>query len=161
VIVLGIDVGLSGALAVLSDDAPPEVYDLPTIKARSGNRRELSIHQLAPIVFGYKAIDEVRAIVEAQQAMPKQGVSSTFQIGEGYGAIKAMLATLHIPYEVVRPVDWKRWAGLIGKDKDASRAVAMQRFPTLTDQLKLKKHHGRADALLLAEWGRIGRSGQF
>ena len=40
------------------------------------------------------------------------------------------------------------------KTKDASRYKAMQLFPQLADQLNLKKHEGRADALLIAEWRR-------
>ena len=41
-----------------------------------------------------------------------------------------------------------------GKEKSAARFKAMALFPSLADQLKLVKHDGRAEALLLAEYGR-------
>jgi crossover junction endodeoxyribonuclease RuvC len=41
---------------------------------------------------------------------------------------------------------------LIGKDKDASRIIAVQLFPQMAMELKLKKYNGRAEALLLAEY---------
>lgn len=46
-----------------------------------------------------------------------------------------------------------------GKDKDGSRLVAMRLFPEASDRLHLKKHHGRADALLIAEFLRQQRGG--
>jgi hypothetical protein len=37
-------------------------------------------------------------------------------------------------------------------EKDESRLKALQLFPQCADNLKLKKHHGRAEALLMAEY---------
>ena len=36
--------------------------------------------------------------------------------------------------------------------KDESRARALELFPAAVDYLRLKKHHGRADALLIADY---------
>ena len=69
-----------------------------------------------------------------------------------YGAALATLATLQIPYRTVTPPVWKKAYRLIGCDKDESRARALELFPTAIDALRLKKHHGRADALLMAEY---------
>ena len=60
------------------------------------------------------------------------------------------MAALQMPYTTVRPVIWKRALGL-GKDKEACRLRAMQLF--LSADLRLKKHHGWAEALLLALYG--------
>jgi hypothetical protein len=57
-----------------------------------------------------------------------------------------LLAALQMPYTAVRPAVWKRALGL-GKDKEACRLGAMLLFPSA--DLRLKKHHGRAEALLL------------
>jgi crossover junction endodeoxyribonuclease RuvC len=57
---------------------------------------------------------------------------------------------LQIPYTPVRPVVWKKTFSL-GKDKEASRLRAMQLFPGA--DLRQKKNHGRAEALLLALYG--------
>jgi len=37
-------------------------------------------------------------------------------------------------------------------DKDASRVEALQRWPDRSDDFRLKKHVGRSDAALIAEW---------
>ena len=42
----------------------------------------------------------------------------------------------------------------MGKDKDASRLRAIQLFPVVANRLDRKKDDGRAEALLLAEYGR-------
>ena len=73
-----------------------------------------------------------------------------FTVGLGYGAWLGVLATLRLPYTAVRPVVWKK-AFSLGKDKEASRLRAMQLYPGA--DLRLKKHHGRAEALLLAHYG--------
>ena len=71
-------------------------------------------------------------------------------IGFGYGLWIGILATLEIPYTTVRPAQWKK-AFSLGKDKEASRLRAMQLYPGADP--RLKKHHDRAEALLLASYG--------
>ena len=83
--------------------------------------------------------------------MPKQGVSSTFKLAQHYGELRGVLAALGIPFIDVRPVDWKRHYRLTRKDKDASRALAQERWPSAP--LGRKKDHGRAEAMLLAQYG--------
>lgn len=104
-----------------------------------------------------------RIIIETQQAMPKQGVSSTFQTGYGYGLwvglIAAFVAEYEVPWTAVRPTVWKRamLAGLDKTDKTVSRVAAVRMFPQLSAQLARVSDHGRAEALLIAAYGqRIG-----
>jgi crossover junction endodeoxyribonuclease RuvC len=84
--------------------------------------------------------------------MPGQGVRSMFTCGLGLGVWLGVLAALKLPYTRVRSSVWKRALGL-GKDKEQARLKAMQLFPTAS--LRHKKDHGRAEALLLAWYGRI------
>ena len=53
-------------------------------------------------------------------------------------------------YTSVRPQIWKRALGL-SKDNEQARLRAMQRYPGA--DLRLKRHYGRAEALLLAAYG--------
>ena len=89
--------------------------------------------------------------IERVHSMPKQGVASSFKFGMGFGIWLGILAALRLPHELVTPQAWKKLmlAGM-PKEKDASRQRAMQLFPDV--DLSLKRHHGRADALLIAEW---------
>jgi crossover junction endodeoxyribonuclease RuvC len=85
--------------------------------------------------------------------MGKEGVVSAFSIGYGYALWIMALVSLKIPREVIKPADWKRIM-LQGRDKELARQRAIELFPALTSELTLKKHHGRGEALLLAEYGR-------
>lgn len=152
--IIGIDPGFSGAIAVLDPaNDRTHVYDMPTLE--SGKRTEINLAQLVEILRSECRFDNggVLVVLEKVGAMPKQGVSSTFRFGEGYGAIKGILAALAVPYELSTPQAWKRvMMNGMPKEKDASRLRAIQLFPDV--DLSLKKHHGRADALLLAEYAR-------
>ena len=143
--IIGIDPGVTGAVGFLG--AETVVWDMPP------NPRDLfeQLHSASWLT------PNARAIVEQAQAMPKQGVSSTFKTGYGYGVIIGVLASLGIPYETVTPSVWKRAMGLQGKDKDASRSLARCYWPDAP--LSRVKDHGRAEALLIAEYGRRKHEG--
>ncbi len=145
---LGIDPGLHGALALLRarpDDASPayEVTDMPVLD------HQVDGHALTDLL--YDTPIDTHIWVEYSQAFPRQGLSSTFTTGVGYGIILGVLASLGLRYTTVRPAAWKRHLGLAGKDKEASRARAKQLFPAAP--LHRKKDEGRAEALLLAWYG--------
>jgi hypothetical protein len=147
-LILGIDPGLSGALAVLSADGSVELLaDLPVI-------RDLSLAwidggELQSIILGALRGRTAGAMVERVSSMPGQGIASSFQFGVGYGSILSVLQALHIRIELVTPAVWKRSYGL-SKDKHASLHKARLLFPTA--ELHLTRHHGRAEALLLAHY---------
>lgn len=153
---IGIDPGLSGAVAIINGEGSKglgiadTVYDTPT--GQIGNKNSYLPAEMAKQLI---LVGPCQALIEKQQAMPKQGVTSTFSIGYGMGLWIGILAALSIPYEVVTPQAWKgaMMAGM-GRDKDASRLRAQQLWPQLTEQLNRKKDHGRAEALLIAEYGR-------
>jgi len=93
-------------------------------------------------------------VVERVGAMPGQGVASTFRFGRGAGVVDGVLGALGAPFQYVAPGVWKRHFGLLKKPKDASRLMALERFPNCANELKRKRDHGRAEALLIAAWGR-------
>jgi crossover junction endodeoxyribonuclease RuvC len=117
-LVIGIDPGLSGALAVLDG---------------TGEVRRVA----------------ARVVIERVSAMPKQGVSSTFTFGVAFGSILGAVQALNLPIEFVTPVTWKRALGL-SSDKKAALHKARLMFPYA--EINLEKHHGRAEALLIAHW---------
>lgn len=150
---IGIDPGLGGSAAVLDcAGVLIALYDTPTLilKVRRGTKREYDVPGMVQILRPY-AEHSVHAIIEESQAMPKQGVVSTFTTGVGFGIWLGVLATLRIAYTRVRPATWKKTMSLQGKDKEASRLRAQQLFPRA--DLRRKKDHGKAEALLLARYG--------
>jgi hypothetical protein len=106
--------------------------------------------------FAAVAYDHV--YIERQQAMPKQGVSSTFSTGYGFGLWIGMLVALRLPYTVVGPREWQKdmLAGTTGDTKARSILRALQLYPGLP----LTRPNGRkptldgvADAALIATYG--------
>lgn len=154
----GIDPGISGAIAVLADGEAGPIIDMPLL----GEDREVDARQVALFIRAARALHpdaSVSAVIERVRAMPpkdgarRAGAQSSFNFGDHYGKAKAVLELLGIPYTRAEPASWKRQFGLTGQPKDASRVLAIQRFPTVAAELKRKKDNGRADALLIALYG--------
>jgi crossover junction endodeoxyribonuclease RuvC len=93
--------------------------------------------------------------VEKVSAMPGQGVTSMFSFGRNFGQWEGVIAALGCEVHYVTPQRWKKTM-LAGqpKGKEAARMRALQLFPYLVDALKRKKDDGRAEALLIGEYGR-------
>jgi len=68
-----------------------------------------------------------------------------------------------IPVQTVPASTWKSDLCLTGPEmtKDDSRKLASTLFDSISSQLTRKKDHGRAEALLIAYWGRSHLAGQF
>lgn len=144
---IGIDPGLTGAIAVLNEAGElVELFDMPT-QATTTNRREISASGLATILRKYPGAP---AAVERVSARPNESATSGFSFGFSQGSILTCLAVLGHPVRLVSPVSWKRWCAIPpGADKQAAIGVAARMVPSAASQLTLKKHDGRADALLI------------
>jgi hypothetical protein len=154
-ITYGIDPGQTGAIAVFFDERLESFIDMPTM-ARPAGGNQINGVELAAAIREARArapgAAEV-AVMEQVHAMPKQGVSSVFRFGEGYGVVQGVLAALGIRLENVHSSRWKKYMGLTGKEKDVARTMAIQKFPHMAGALARKKDVGRADAALLGHWG--------
>ena len=155
-IYIGIDPGLSGAVGVIGDTLDPMVFDTPTVLVEGEKtKRKYLTAAMALLLKPFTGRPDVLVILENVHSMPKQGVASSFNFGEGKGMWEGILGAFEIPFDLVSPQRWKKAIMADqGKDKSAARFKAMQLFPSLADQLKLVKYDGRAEALLMAEYGR-------
>lgn len=161
---VGIDPGLEGAVAVMDGTGKYIRFtDTPTVTLRSGKKfkKQMDPSACSKVLEGIVAeAESVIVTIEKVQAMPgggerSMGATSAFSFGFGFGIWIGLLAALKVPYQMVHPMTWKKAMMYgMGKEKDASRLKAMQLFPVSSRDLYLKKHHGRADALLLAAYGR-------
>lgn len=152
---IGIDVGLSGAIAAIVDGIAHTVRDMPV--TIDGKSRSVSPALLAgllrEIVETAKPDERPTVYIERVGSMPKQGVVSTFNFGKSAGVAEGVVGALGLQYRLVTPQVWKRKANLLNKPKDASRALAIALFPEVSGCLTRKADDGRADALLLAHFG--------
>ena len=142
--IMGLDPGLSGAIAIYYPDHPMQIacYDMPT------NDDGVDGYALTKIVKQFMP-DVV--FIEKVHSMPKQGVASTFTFGEAYGVAKGIFYALNIPIELVTPRRWKKEFDLTS-DKNQSLEMARMMWPD-SDKFKLKKHDGRAESALIAMYG--------
>lgn len=152
--ILGIDPGCTGAIAILDTaDGEAHTFDTPVTTGKINGKNRTLYQPDAMIDLIRQCLPIDLAVIEHQQVMGKEGVVSAFSIGYGYALWIMALVSLKIPREIIKPIDWKRIM-LQGRDKELSRQRAIELFPGLSGELKLKKHHGRAEALLLCEYGR-------
>jgi crossover junction endodeoxyribonuclease RuvC len=142
--ILGIDPGKTGALAWLDNDGKLVLLlDMPLVN------NHLSLSELGKCLNQYT---NSIPYIEIQRGSSQQGCVSAFTTGYDYGAILTWLLAHHYPpVRRLAPVDWKRFHRLAGSSKEASREKAQHLFPEA--ELHLKKHHGRAEALLIASVG--------
>lgn len=148
-ITVGIDPGLTGAIAVLSSGDYLEIMDMPVISKGTGSvKNEVDPAGIAEFLKSWKE-NQVRVGIERVNAMPKQGSSSTFSLGDSFGSARAAVSVSGFPITYVSPATWKKHFKL-SSDKEASRALAVRMFPRAP--LHLKKHADRAEALLIARW---------
>lgn len=148
-IIIGIDPGITGAIAIIDDSGNlVGIHDMPTMPKGAGKKKQINPCSLVGMLSGY---GRVTAYLERVSAMPGQGVSGVFTFGECFGVIRGVLAAAYIPLVLVTPQSWKRRFGLIGTEKDAARTKAIELYPAAS--LARKKDIGRADALLIARYG--------
>ncbi len=153
---VGIDPGLRGGVAAL--DVAGAVVGLWPMPVAGG---EVHAAGLADLLRSLRCLDSHqdigRVCLEKVSAMPKQGVSSTFRFGTGWGMVRGVCAALAIPVVLVPPTVWKKQV-LLGLPHDKAGAVQFcaSRWPTADLVLPGCRvpHDGLADALCLADYAR-------
>ena len=140
-LLLGIDPGKTGGIAILDTrELTVETWMMPD-----------TTRDLHDMIAGMPAI--MVCAIEKPFYPPQNGPANAGAKGEAYGIIKGALAWRDIPFHEVRPSDWKRSLN-IPTDKTAARQRASEFFPANSDQWKLAKHDGRAEAALIAWFAR-------
>lgn len=130
-----------------------QFFDTPTLKGRGSGKREYDLAAMAAFLRYQKELTMgyLKVGLESVHAMPMQGVTSMFSMGRGLGIWQGLLAAFEIPYTMITPQRWKKTLmDGMPKGKESSIVRAKQLFPGA--ELTLKKHHNRADALLIAEY---------
>ena len=152
-IFIGIDPGVNGAVSILQPDGTPVAcFEVPVLK--DGSRKTINTRALSIALAAYKD-KKVFCCIERVNAMPKQGVASTFAFGRSFGQLEGIASAFGWSLLHVRPKEWQKnffkfGAGADSKEK--SRQIALGLYPSI--DLSLKKHHNKADSLLIAEFGR-------
>ncbi len=144
--ILGIDPGMSGALAYY-DAEELLIWDMPIFKRENGN--DLDVLKLCEI---FRECGPDHVFLEKTVAMPKVSGKAAYSMGKSEGAFVAICAALRLPYTTVRPAEWKKSMSCPA-DKDQARRRASELLPAYSHNWDRKKDDGRAEAALIALYG--------
>ena len=151
--IIGIDTGLSGAIAILENNKVINIFDIPVMSEGKKNKRQLNSALLVDLIKeNIKNCEEVAVVVEQVNAMPGQGVTSMFNFGQSFGVLKGICSAMQLSMFFIRPAKWKKYFGLIKTEKDASRTKVIEIFPYISSELSKKKDSNKADAVLIASF---------
>lgn len=156
--VIGVDIGNTGAVAMLDGDGRlVEIFDMPCLADGPKGRPTLNAPLLAGIVAKAGA---TRAYVEWVGPRPTDGAVQAFAFGRCKGVLEGVLAASGVPVAFLTPSVWKRAHSIPpGRDqKDLARSRAIARWPGKAALFALKNSDGRAEAALIGLAG-ILRSG--
>ena len=156
-IIVGIDPGITGAVAFIKlPSGVVEIYDTPTAEIKKGKskKNEYLPYQMAKLLKNPANTELWYIFIEKVHSMPGQGVASMFNFGRGFGLWEGIAAGLGLPINYVTPQAWKKEVMTFAGDKDQARIRAQELFPECSSLLSRKRDIGRADALLIAEYGR-------
>ena len=154
-LIIGIDPGVSGSICFFKDGKILDVIDMPTMNEGKKNKKQVNGAQIYNEIkkkINNNSGSDIRVIIEHVTAMPGQGVTSMFNFGQTFGAIKGVCAALGLPIYFVRPSKWKKHFELINSSKDASRTKVIEMYPTLSGQLARKRDVNKSDAILIAKF---------
>lgn len=140
--ICGIDPGAKGAIALLYKEKA-FVYDMPMLG------KEVNGREVAALFKDFKP----EHIFLEQVNSFGMGRTSAYNFGQGVGILKGVIAALEIPYTLITPQKWKKHFGL-SKEKDRSRLLATRLYPIMADKFIRKKDDGRAEAILIAKYGK-------
>jgi len=175
--VLGVDIGVSPALALLDTQSSKVVAALHIPLRSDGHMDE------AAVCSAIRWMKPDLVTTEKLQAFPKQGASSGFNFGFSWGLVVGAARARKAEVLVVRPVEWKKMLAERGYDmgperpergtklsaaqrkemdlarktaqKEAAIAYVQNHHPEveLTHGRRRNPDHDLADAVCLADYG--------
>ncbi len=159
---VGIDPGLSGAVAILLDGRIDEILDMPTVEITRGKKgQKRTAVDLQGVISLFERLRILMApsiiVLEKVSGRPTDAGSRAFTFGETYGIIRTVLTMLEIcRLERIEPNTWKRHmkVGTLNGDIDLR---AQELFPGQHQHWHGPRGgllDGRAEAAMLGLYGK-------
>lgn len=169
-VIIGIDPGIAGALGTLYLAANGEpmfrrVDDMPVVTDPGTERQRVNPAELKRLLMTLKGeglscqvwIEKVTPVPPSAFAGKGQkmqaGSIAMFGLGRNFGVVEGVVGACDLVVRYVPPQTWKKAYGLLKKDKDVARTVALERIPPAGPFLARKMDHNRAESLLIADFG--------
>ena len=154
-LIIGIDPGINGSICFFDDGKIIDLIEMPSMASGKKNKRQVNgaqiYNEISQKIKNFEK-KNIKVVIEQVSAMPGQGVTSMFNFGQSFGALKGVCSAMQLPMYFVRPTKWKKYFNLIKSEKDASRTKAIEIFPYISPQLSRKKDANKADAILIASF---------
>lgn len=150
--IIGIDPGVSGAIAFLSPSGDLlDVVDMPCLADGAKGRRTVNAPLLASILWKRTP---AHAYVELITSRPTDAKVAAFSFGRCRGCIEGVLGAIGVPVTMLAVPSWRRAVGLpVGSTKDMARGEAIRRWPDKAEMFARKMDDGRAESALVAVAG--------
>jgi hypothetical protein len=168
--VIGIDPGKTGAMAVFRGMRLDAVYDTPLMIPKKGAKSQFDLDGMRDFLIHEQEVvkesgADVFVSIEQQHAFPAQGGVGNFTSGSGYYAWLMAFKCLRIPFMAVTAMYWRslifvegesqvlnaeaKSHGEANKMRKAASIIRAQEVPHAKEFVYLKKHDGRAEAILI------------
>lgn len=160
-LILGADPGIQGAIAVMTVDLHDhrdfylmDIIDLDNFRDKdTKDWHDTLLSSAIGIAVSSSWEGRPLVVLEGVHSMPGDGHVGAFTFGNAFGTLRAALRLAGCRVEFADPGTWKAAIGLTS-DKTESAALARRLFPYDKARFMLKKHVDRAEAALLAWYGR-------
>ena len=160
-IILGVDPGLTGAIAMLGHKAEfLHLEDIPVMQRmvsprKGGVKNQVNCHAVKETLQLWLQPyhhNEVHAVIELPIAFPGQQIQTVASSFLTAGHLEGVIQCLGLAHTLVSPADWKKALNLTSS-KEQARATAIRRWPDAAHLLKRVMDHNRAESLLIAAYG--------
>ena len=142
--VVGIDPGVTGALALHEGGKLTALQDMPVFDSRVDGAEIASI---------LKAMQPDCVFIEDTHAMPRNGSIALFKLGLNTGIVIGVVQSLSHPLFRIRPAKWKSKMGVTKLDKNGVRGIVREMYPDWASCFARVKDHNRAEAVLISRYG--------
>ena len=177
-IFIGVDPGLSGGLAVISENrifgTIIPTYNIEVKTKRAWTKRKRYDLPALRIFFGCYAcyvdechnqeydVTQCHVTLEEAFPMPAQGIVSQYSVGLGYGIFQGLLTGLGMNYVTVHPKKWQSEFKIRTNEENTTKEQALEAVERLYPDVNLyaserstKPHSGIVDSILIGTWGKI------
>lgn len=153
-VILGVDPGKTGAMAFVEASRILGIVDHSAWCNHPQPYKELCLLLKTFWKPGIVVIEQQHArATYGADGKRKQGIASTWNYAQHYGILLGCLAAYDVPIREADPGVWKGCM-CVSSDKSTSLKRAREFWPESLEMFKREMDHGRAEAALLAEFGK-------
>ena len=160
-ILIGVDPGLTGAMAMLGHRGEYlHLEDIQTMQRmhaprKGGVKNQVNCYAVKEHLRSWLQPydkNEVHAVIELPIAFPGQQIQTVASSFLTAGHLEGVIQSMGIAHTLVLPSEWKK-AMKLTSSKEQSRAMALRAWPDAAHLLQRMKDHNRSEALLIARYG--------